>query len=92
MHHGYAVRSGRIRAGTDVFPTEPLDKDSPLRDLDGLLLSSHRSGGMTESFLEIGRLVAEDCRLLLRGLPPQLCRRAERETVARMRSRPVSKS
>jgi hypothetical protein len=47
---------------------------------------------MRESFLEIGRLVAADSDLILRGLPPQVCRRAERETVARMRSRPVSKS
>jgi phosphoglycerate dehydrogenase-like enzyme len=87
-----AVRSGHVRAGVDVFPVEPLAKDSALRDLDGIVLSSHRSGGMRESFLEIGRLVAADSDLILRGLPPQVCRRAERETVARMRSRPVSKS
>jgi hypothetical protein len=47
---------------------------------------------MRESFLEIGRLVVADSELILRGLPPQVCKRAERETVARMRSRPVSKS
>jgi phosphoglycerate dehydrogenase-like enzyme len=87
-----AVRSGHVRAGVDVFPVEPLAKDSALRDLDGIVLSSHRSGGMRESFLEIGRLVVADSDLILRGLPPQVCRRAERETVARMRSRPVSKS
>jgi phosphoglycerate dehydrogenase-like enzyme len=88
----HAVREGRIRAGLDVFPVEPLPPNSPLRDLDGLVLSSHRSGGMTESFLEIGRLVLEDTKLVLRGLPPQICKRAERETVARMRSRPVARS
>jgi phosphoglycerate dehydrogenase-like enzyme len=87
-----AVRSGHIRAGVDVFPIEPLPKDSSLRALDGLVLSSHRSGGMRESFLEIGRLVLVDAELVLKGLPPQVCRRAERETVARMRSRPVARS
>jgi len=30
--------------------------------------------------------------LIDRGLPPVLCRRAERETVAMMRSKPVAKS
>ena len=84
-----AVRSGRIRAGVDVFPVEPLPKDSSLRALDGVVLSGYRSGGMPESFLEIGRLVLGDAELILRGLPPQVCKRAERETVARMRSRPV---
>jgi phosphoglycerate dehydrogenase-like enzyme len=87
-----AVRSKHIRAGVDVFPVEPLPHASPLRQLDVMLLSSHRSGGMRESFLEIGRLVLADAELILRGLPPQICKRAERETVARMRSRPVAVS
>lgn len=87
-----AVRSGHIRAGIDVFPVEPLAADSSLRSLDGVILSSHRSGGMRESFLEIGRLVLADTELLLRGLPPQICKRAERETVAKMRSKPVAAS
>jgi hypothetical protein len=30
--------------------------------------------------------------LLDRGLPPAVCKRAERETVARMRSKPVTKN
>lgn len=87
-----AVRSGRIRAGIDVFPQEPLAAGSPWRSLSGVVLSGHRSGGMRESFLEIGRLVLADAGLVLRGLPPQVCKRAERETVARMRSRPVAVS
>jgi phosphoglycerate dehydrogenase-like enzyme len=86
------VREGHVRAGIDVFPVEPLPADSSLRSLDGVVLSSHRSGGMRESFLEIGRLVLADSELILRGLPPQVCKRAERETVARMRSRPVTTS
>jgi hypothetical protein len=35
-------------------------------------------------------MVLEDMALIDAGLPPQVCRRAERETVARMRSRPVA--
>jgi hypothetical protein len=35
-------------------------------------------------------MVLEDMALMDRGLPPVRCKRAERETVARMRSEPVS--
>ena len=86
------VAAGRFSAATDVFPQEPLPPDHPARRLEGLLLSAHRTGGMREAFLEIGRLAVADLELILRGLPPALCKRAERETAARMRSRPVERS
>jgi hypothetical protein len=47
---------------------------------------------MREAFLEIGRLAVADLELILRGLPPVCCKRAERETVGLMRSRPVERS
>jgi phosphoglycerate dehydrogenase-like enzyme len=86
------VGEGRLRAAVDVFPEEPLAPGHPLRGLDGVLLSPHRAGGMPEAFLEVGRLAVGDLELVLRGLPPVLCRRAEPETVGRMRSRPVARS
>jgi phosphoglycerate dehydrogenase-like enzyme len=86
------VRAGRVRAATDVFPTEPVAPDDSVRDLEGLLLSPHRAGGTREAFLEIGRLAVADLELILRGLPPVACKRAERETVGRLRSRPVDRS
>jgi phosphoglycerate dehydrogenase-like enzyme len=75
-----------------VFPDEPLAADHPARRLEGLLLSPHRTGGMPEAFLELGRLAVGDLELILRGLPPVLCKRAEAETVDRMHSRPVARS
>jgi phosphoglycerate dehydrogenase-like enzyme len=86
------VAAGRFRAATDVFPAEPLPPDHRARELDGLLLSPHRAGGMREAFLEIGRLAVADLELIVRGLPPVACKRAERETVGLMRSRPVDRS
>ena len=86
------VGEGRLRAAVDVFPEEPLAADHPARSLEGLLLSPHRTGGMPEAFREIGRLAVADLELVLRGLPPVLCKRAEAETVGRMRSRPVDRS
>lgn len=85
-----AVASGHILAASDVFPEEPLPQDHPVRALQGFLLSAHRAGALDIAFKRMGELVWDDLLLLDRGLPPSMCKRAERETVARMRSRPVS--
>jgi phosphoglycerate dehydrogenase-like enzyme len=87
-----AAQSGHLRAATDVFPDEPFRKDHPIRDLPNVVLSAHRSGGMPEAFLEIGRMVLSDVELLLRGLPPASCKIAQPETVSRFRSKPVAVS
>ena len=84
--------AGRLRAAIDVWPREPVPAEHPARGVEGLLLSPHRSGGMPEAFRAIGRLVVADLELVLRGLPPVACRRAERETVGRLRSRPIDQA
>lgn len=83
------VQQGRFRAATDVFPVEPVPKDDPVRRIDGLLLSAHRTGGMREALYDIGRQAVADAELILKGLPPVVCRRAQRETISRFRSKPV---
>ncbi|MGQ0567588.1 MAG: hydroxyacid dehydrogenase [Gemmobacter sp.] len=85
-----AVAEGHILAASDVFPEEPLPADHPVRSLPGFLLSAHRAGALDVAFRQMGEMVLADMDLIDRGLPPNLCRRAERETVARFRSRPVA--
>jgi phosphoglycerate dehydrogenase-like enzyme len=85
-----AVRSGHIRAATDVFPVEPVAPDDPVRSIPGLLLSAHRAGGTADALLEIGRMAVADAELIMRGLPPQLCRRADPGVAERLRSKPDS--
>lgn len=85
-----AVAEGRITAASDVWPEEPLPPGHPARALPGFLLSAHRAGALDVAFTRMGDMVLEDLALLDRGLPPMLCKRAERETVSRMRSRPVA--
>lgn len=87
-----AVRSGHIVAASDVFPEEPPALDHPVRTLKGFLRSAHRAGALDIAFKRMGDMVIEDMALMERGLPPMRCKRAERETVSRMRSRPVDKS
>ncbi len=84
-----AVASGHITAASDVFPSEPMPKDHPVRGLSGFLRSAHRAGALEQAFFLMGDYVLEDIALLDKGLPPLRCRRAERETVSMMRSKPV---
>ena len=83
------VAKGKFRAATDVFPVEPVAKNDPVRSIEGLLLSAHRTGGMPDALFDIGRQAVADAELILKGLPPVVCRRAQRETVKRNRSKPV---
>ena len=84
------ARSGRIKVATDVFPTEPALPDDPIRSVENILLSAHRTGGMPEALHLIGRMTVADAELILRGLPPQLCRRADSSTASRLRNKPVA--
>ena len=87
-----AVASGHIKAASDVFPDEPMPKDHRVRALDGFLRSAHRAGALDSAFHNMGDMLLEDMDLMDRGLPPMRCKRAERETVARMKSKPVTKN
>ncbi len=87
-----AVRSGHIVAASDVFPQEPMPADHPVRKLDGFLRSAHRAGALDVAFRQMGDMVLEDMDLMDRGLPPLRCKRAERETALRMRSKPVARN
>jgi phosphoglycerate dehydrogenase-like enzyme len=85
-----AVQSGHIRAAVDVFPNEPVAADDPVRGMEGLLLSAHRTGGTPDALFAIGDMAVADAELIMKGYPPQLCRRADPATASRMRSKPVT--
>lgn len=87
-----AAASGHIRVASDVFPDEPVAADDPVRQMPGVLLSAHRTGGTRDAFYQLGELAVADAELILRGLPPQLCRRADPATALRLRSKPVTVS
>jgi phosphoglycerate dehydrogenase-like enzyme len=85
-----AAASGHIRAAIDVYPTEPIPAGHRLRSTPNTVLSAHRAGNIPEIWTGMGEMVVDDMELILRGLPPQRCQRALVETVARLRSKPVS--
>ena len=82
------VKKGQFRAASDVFPVEPVPIDDPVRQIEGLILSAHRTGGIRDSFYRIGDMVLDDLSLILSGLPPVRLQPAKPETAARNRSLP----
>jgi len=86
------ARRGRIRVATDVFPQEPLPADHPARRAGNMLLCAHQAGALETTIRQIGKLVVADAKLIMRGLPPVLCKSAQPETVALSRSKPVAKT
>ncbi len=84
-----AAESGHILVASDVFPEEPLAANHRARGLPNFIRSAHRAGAMDVAFKHMGNMVLEDMELMDRGLPPIRCKRAERETVSRMQSKPV---
>ncbi|GAA4430643.1 hydroxyacid dehydrogenase [Georgenia halophila] len=52
------LSSGRLRAGLDVFDTEPLPSDSAFFGLENVILTPHVAGGTREARWTQGRVVA----------------------------------
>lgn len=84
-----AAASNHIRAAIDVFPEEPIPADHRARHTPNTVLSAHRAGNIPEIWTGMGQMVVDDLELILRGLPPQRCQRANLETVTRLRSKPA---
>ncbi len=81
------ARAGRFRAAVDVFPIEPLPKDHPVRECEGILLSAHRAGGLRETYALLSEMLTEDIELILSDLPPVRLQRADPRTASLGRSR-----
>ena len=68
-----ALQSGSIAgAGLDVYDTEPLPQNHPLRDLDNAVLTGHTGYVMRENYVTCYRVVVEDVSAWLNGEPVRL--------------------
>ena len=78
-----ALSSRRIAgAGLDVFETEPLPADNPLRQLDNVILTPHSASWSVESSAECRRIAIEHVVTVLRGgVPSDVVNRAVLERV-----------
>ncbi len=69
-----ALRSGQLRAAAlDVFKTEPLPPDSPLREFDNVLLSPHMAGLDLQSQDDMSALAAQCLADCWQGRWPEGC-------------------
>ena len=65
-----AVREGIVAgAAIDVFETEPLAQESPLRGVPGIVLTPHLGASTVEAQIGVSVDVAEGIRAALRGEP-----------------------
>lgn len=65
-----ALRSGRVRAGLDVFASEPPTPDHPLFGLDGVVLSDHTGWYSEASVRELQTGAAREVARVLAGQVP----------------------
>ena len=66
------LESGALAgAGLDVFETEPLQADSPLWDMENVILTPHVSGLTPHYFSRMARLFGDNLRRFLNGEPLQ---------------------
>jgi phosphoglycerate dehydrogenase-like enzyme len=86
------VCAGRFKAAIDVFPTEPLPLDHPIRQAQDAVLSAHRAGPVVEALWELGEMVLDDLEAILRGLPPQRMQVAQPELIARYVTNTIKKA
>ncbi len=77
-----AARAGRITFATDVFPTEPVLPDDPVRAAANLILSPHRAAAVRGGRRAIGRFILHDLRAILSGAPERTLTKADAQRVA----------
>ena len=81
-----ALQERRIMgAALDTFAIEPLPIDSPLRNLDNVILTPHLVGHTQEGFAALKSTAFENVRRLLMRSLPLYCKNAETESRWRQR-------
>ncbi|MEO1056713.1 MAG: NAD(P)-dependent oxidoreductase [Actinomycetota bacterium] len=64
------LKRGNLKAAIDVFPSEPLPANDPLRDAAPAVLTPHLAGALPDALLRIGDLVVRDLEAICRGERP----------------------
>lgn len=78
------VLAGKFTVALDVFPSEPLPVDHPIRQADGAILSAHRAGSVREGLWQLGQMVVDDLEAIVAGLHPQRLQAATPELIAQL--------
>lgn len=63
--------AGDFRVAVDVYPSEPLASDHPIRRAGASVLTPHLAGALPGALFEIGRSVVDDLDAIETGGPPR---------------------
>ena len=85
------VNQHRFKAAIDVFPSEPLEADHPIRRAPAAVLSAHRAGPTEEGCWEIGQMLVDDLEAIVQDLPPQRLQLAQPELITRYTTNTIKK-
>jgi phosphoglycerate dehydrogenase-like enzyme len=69
----FARANPAARLALDVFETEPLPADSPLRDLPNAILTPHAIAGTREALVAIRHAAIENVAAVIAGAPRNVC-------------------
>ena len=72
-----ALSSGRLRAGLDVFETEPLPADHPLLSLDNAVLLPHVGSATLSTRMAMVTRALDNLRAGMSGEPLPFCANPE---------------
>lgn len=75
------AETGRLTVATDVFPSEPLKPDHPIRRAPGAILSPHRAAAVKGGRHLIGDLLLQDIAAIDRGAPERQLLRASADRI-----------
>ena len=64
-----ALKTGRFRAVLDVYHTEPLEMDSPLREMENVYLLPHMAGPTMDMRRQCGLELLGDIKRFISGEP-----------------------
>lgn len=64
-----ASNLGHIRVATDVFPSEPISDDDPIRESSNVILSPHRAAAVPGGRHPIGEMIVHDINNILTSNP-----------------------
>lgn len=76
--------AGRFRAAIDVYPTEPIPADDPVRASANTILTPHIAGHVPEDFVRMGAMLVDDIEAVLEGRQPRQFKAADPQLVSRL--------
>jgi len=84
-----AAADGKIRVAIDVFPSEPVAADDPIRTAPNVILSPHRAAAVEGGRHPIGDMIVSDIENILAGRTGRSLQAANPDSIQRILGAPL---